>query len=133
MTTAGAIVVDASVLVDALTQRDLRDLRQALSTVTLHAPTLVDFEVLSALRGLVLGGHLSEPRGTDALADFGALALRRHATSAGLRADIWALKGQLTAYDAAYVAVAQALDVALWTRDARLARAASGTVEVMIV
>lgn len=133
MTGARAIVVDASVLVDALTHRDLRELRRELSGLTLHAPVLVDFEVVSALRGLVLGRHLSEARGTDALGDFSALAVRRHARTPGMLVDLWALKGHLTAYDAAYVALAQRLGIPLWTRDTRLARASAVLVDVRAV
>ena len=60
-------MVDASLVVDALTQRGLRDVRQRLATRWLFAPVLLDYEVLNAVRGLVLGGRLSEARGADAL------------------------------------------------------------------
>lgn len=127
------IVVDASVITDALTQHDLSDLRQRLSKHALHAPELIDYEVLSALRGLVLGGHLSATRAQDALTDYSDLRLRRHRTTASLRARMWALRDNLTSYDAAYVVLAEQLGCALWTRDRPLAAAAPQQVDINLV
>ena len=127
------IVVDASVVVDALTQRELTPLRSQLAQETLHAPDLVDHEVMNALRGLALGGHLSAHRAQDALADYDDLALRRHPSTPALRASVWALRHTLTSYDAAYVALASALGCELWTRDHGLAEGARAHVEVVIV
>ncbi|MGO1510558.1 MAG: type II toxin-antitoxin system VapC family toxin [Actinomycetales bacterium] len=127
------IVVDASVVVDALTHRSLTDLRRRLSLETLHAPDLVDHEVVSALRGLTLGGHLGESRARDALSDFDDLALRRHPSTMALRERVWALRHNLTSYDAAYVAVAEQLGCALWTRDARIAAGLRAEVSVEVV
>lgn len=127
------IVVDASVVVDALTQRELAPLRSHLAAEVLHAPDLVDHEVVSALRGLTLGGHLSVHRAQDALADFDDLALRRHPSTAALRAHVWTLRDNLTSYDAAYVAVAAALGCPLWTRDRGLAASARRHVTVTLV
>lgn len=64
------IVVDCSVIVDALVMAELGDLRRDLSGLTLFAPALLDYEVLSALRGLTLGGRLSSHRATEALGDY---------------------------------------------------------------
>lgn len=127
------IVVDASVIADALTQRELSDLRRRLAQETLHAPDLVDHEVVSALRGLTLGGHLSATRAQDAMTDYDDLMLRRHPSTASLRARVWALRDNLTSYDAAYVVVAAQLGCSLWTRDSGLAAAAARHVEVDIV
>lgn len=53
------MIVDASVVTDALLLRERRDLRVALAGETLHAPALIDYEVLSAVRGLQLAGQVS--------------------------------------------------------------------------
>jgi predicted nucleic acid-binding protein len=117
------IVVDSAAIVDALTAFDgTDDLRAHLEDEELHAPHLLDFEVLSALRGLVLGGNLSAGRAQDLLTDFGDLAIERWPFGDGLRTRTFQLRGNLSAYDAAYVALAEALACPLLTRDARLAR-----------
>lgn len=125
-------MVDASAIVDALTQADQDELRRGLADHDLHAPDLLDYEAMSALRGLVLGGHLSIGRATDALTDLADLRLIRHPMSRSLRSAAWALRDRSSAYDAAYVALADALGAPLWTRDARLARGAPDTTEVML-
>lgn len=116
------IVVDSSAVVDALaTVPGTDDLRTYLATEDLHAPTLLDYEVVSALRGLTLAGHLSEARALDVLIDFNDLPIRRWPSADALRRRAWQLRDDLSAYDAAYVALAEALGAALVTRDRRLA------------
>jgi predicted nucleic acid-binding protein len=112
-------VVDSSVVVAAL-KRELHP--DDLGDEPLAAPHLLDSEVLQALRGNVLGGELTVAEGRRAVEAFGALAITRHST-AGLHERIWALRHNLTAYDATYVALAEALDAALLTRDGPLSRA----------
>jgi len=127
------IVVDAAALVDALTLApDSGALRARLVGEDLNAPTLLDFEVVSALRGLTLGGHLGGDRALDALTDFEDLALTRWECTDALRRRMFALRANLSAYDAAYVALAEALECPLVTRDAHIDRAAGhdATVEV---
>ena len=127
------IVVDSAAVVDALTGADgTDDLRGALATEDLHAPALLDYEVVSALRGLTLGRHLTAARAQDALNDFEDLPLHRWPCSAPLRLRAFSLRDTLTAYDAAYVALAEALDCPLVTRDARLARAGGFTVQIRV-
>ena len=127
------IVVDSAAVVDALTGADgTEDLRASLATQDLHAPALLDYEVVSALRGLTLGGHLTAARAEDALNDFEDLPLHRWPYSAPLRLRAFSLRDTLTAYDAAYVALAEALDCPLVTRDARLARAGGHGVEIWL-
>ena len=89
---------------------------------TLHAPHLFDVEVLHALRGLALGGLISENRSRYALKALSDMRLTRY-PHGPLVARIWDLRGNLTAYEAAYVALAEALDAPLVTTVGRLARA----------
>jgi len=114
------IVVDASVLVKAL----LHDgrARPRLGSEELHAPDLLDLEVVSTLRGLVLGREILEPGARRTLSELGALVLTRHSASP-LVPRIWELRSNLTAYDACYVALAERLGCDLVTADARIARA----------
>ncbi len=117
------IVVDSAALVDALTVVAGSDeLRAHIARNELHAPTLIDFEVVSAVRGLTLGGHLSAERAEDLLTDLDDLRIERWPAEDPLRRRAFQLRHNLSAYDAAYVALAEAIDCPLLTRDARLAR-----------
>lgn len=110
-------------MVDSLTAIEgTAQLRAYLAAEELHAPTLLDFEVVSTLRGLTLGGHLSAARATDLLTDFDDLPVQRWQFADGLRRRAFQLRDNLSAYDAAYVALAEALHCPLVTRDFRLAR-----------
>ena len=118
------IVVDASALVDLLIESDVRnglEQRLLLGEEGLHAPHVVDLEVTHALRRLTLTGVLSPDRAEEALVDMYDLRLDRYPHTE-LVPRIWELRDSLTAYDAAYVALAEALEAPLVTRDARLAR-----------
>ena len=108
------IVVDASVLTDFLLGRSqaLDVLAEALAgrdQQPLHAPELIELETLNALRRLALQGHVTGQRATEAVADLGEVRMIRH-PHAPLRARVWELRDELTAYDAAYLALAEALD-----------------------
>jgi predicted nucleic acid-binding protein len=117
------IVVDSAAVVDALTGlRGTADLRAYLSTEELHAPALLDFEVVSTLRGLTLGGHITATRAADLLTDFDDLPVQRWPSADPLRRRAFQLRDNVSAYDAAYIALAEALECPLLTRDARLAR-----------
>lgn len=117
------IVLDCAAVVDALTGAPgSEQLRAVLEAEELNAPALLDVEVVSALRGLVLAGHLSVPRAYDALTDYEDLPVRRWGSVDALRRRAFALRANLSAYDAAYVALAESLRCPLVTRDARLAR-----------
>ena len=127
------IVVDCAAVVDALTVVEgTDDLRAFLAGEELSAPTLLDFEVVSALRGLTLRGHLTATRAEDALTDFDDLEVRRWPAGDGLRRRAFQLRDNLSAYDAAYVALAEALGCSLLTRDARLARSSGHVVPVEV-
>lgn len=119
------IVVDASVLVTALAD-DAADGRAARRRLTeagdLHVPHVVDLEVVSALRDGVRRGVLIPQRADQARADLAALRVTRYPHT-GLLDRIWELRENVTAYDAAYVALAEALSTTLVTADARLASA----------
>ena len=93
------------------------------------APHLIDVEVASALRSLVVRREVSEGRARDALTDFGEFALVRHPLTEWLPR-IWALRTSLSAYDAAYVVLSEALDSPLVTTDVRLARSHGHRAEI---
>ena len=114
------IVVDASVAVSAL----LNDgrARQMLSENRLVAPHLVDAEVIQTLRKLLGRGSMTAEAAEKAVQRWSNLGIERFPLP-GLIARIWALRDNVSAYDAAYVALAEALDCPLLTADARLAAA----------
>ena len=120
------IVVDASVLTDFLLGRSAA--RDAVMGAlggrdheALHAPELIEPETLNALRRLALGGKITDRRATEAARDLAAARLVRYG-HAPLRERVWDLRHDLTAYDAMYLALAEALDdVVLLTGDRGLA------------
>ncbi len=114
------IVIDASAMVEALVGRDADDeLLNALSG-DVDAPHLLDVEVLSVLRGLLLGGKLDPEAADQARLDHFAFMITRHET-APLAERIWQLRHQFTSSDASYLALAEALRAPLYTCDAKLA------------
>lgn len=113
------IVVDASAMVEALIGRDVDEgLLEALGGVV-AAPHLVDVEILSVLRGLTLSHKLPLDLAETARDHHFAMTIDRYET-APLAGRIWDLRHQHTAYDAAYLALAEALDAPLHTCDAKL-------------
>lgn len=88
---------------------------------TLHAPHLIDLEITQVLRRYVRSGVLSAERGAEALADLVDFPLTRY-PHVVLLTRIWQMRHGLTAYDAAYLALAEALDARLVTRDRALAK-----------
>jgi predicted nucleic acid-binding protein len=118
------LVVDTSAVVGALVGRppDQRLVDRLGADGDLHAPHLLDVELLHALRRLVGTGRLAEDRAADARADFADLTIVRYGHAA-LSDRIWQLRPNLTAYDATFVALAEALGVPLITCDAHLAAA----------
>lgn len=127
------IVVDSSAVVDALSALGgTEELRAHLAGQDLHAPNLVDFEVVAALRGLTLGGHLSAARAEDLLTDFDDLHLQRWPSADALRRRAFQLRDNVSGYDAVYVALAEALHCPLVTRDGRLARSTGHSAQIEI-
>lgn len=118
------LVVDASVLAVALADdgADGDLVRRRLRGERLAAPGIIDLEVASVLRGRLRGGKIDSRRADLALLDLHSFPLRR-AAHRNLVARCWALRDNLTVYDAAYVALAEILAASLLTGDARLARA----------
>jgi predicted nucleic acid-binding protein len=119
------IVIDASTVLDLLLNTDdaaaIAD-RVLVPGETLHAPHLLDLEVAQVLRRYAIAGALTDERGRQALDDLGNLPLDRYPHAVFLER-IWELRHNLTAYDAAYVALAETLNATLVTRDAALATA----------
>ena len=121
------IVTDASVIVDVLLRlpgAHALDARLFDSNESLHAPQLLDVEVAHVLRRYALKGEITEAGGKSALARLQRFPLTRHSHEP-LLSRIWALRQNLTAYDAAYVALAEGLGATLLTRDSPLS-ASSG-------
>jgi len=118
------LVVDASVLATALGDdgADGDTARGRLRGQDLAAPELIDLEVVSVLRRQLSIGKLDARRARLALDDLLDLPVQR-APHRPLLRRCWELRDNLSVYDAAYVALAEALDAPLVTADARLARA----------
>ncbi len=120
------IVLDASAAVAVLlnTDQEVGDIRRRISQSgeTLHVPHLFEVEVLQVLRRHNLGGILPSKRAQLALHRLRATRLVRYPHAPFWRR-IWELRENLTAYDAAYISLAETLDAPLVTTDARLARA----------
>ncbi|CAN5707199.1 PIN domain-containing protein [soil metagenome] len=125
------IVLDASAAVDALlnlrpnaTQIQERIKREDSGDTreTLHVPHLFTVEVLHALRRLTLAGNVSEKRGNRAVNAMLSMRLTRYPHEPFVKR-IWELKENISAYDAAYIALAEALDAPLITTDRRLEQA----------
>lgn len=116
-----ALVVDASALLEFVlrsTKGERVSDRIAAKGAIVHVPDLCPTEVVSGLRGLVLGGKLGLDRASRAAASLTQFAAKRHATHAHL-GRIWNLRANLTAYDAAYVALAEVLEAPLVTTDGK--------------
>ena len=117
MTTA-SVVVDASVLLDALLDPAERGdaARSAITGHTMAGPEHLQVETFHVVRRLVMAGLVTEPAGHRAVTRLGLLAVQTVPTPALLQR-IWQLRDNLTGYDAAYVAAAEHLQVDLLTRD----------------
>jgi predicted nucleic acid-binding protein len=129
------IVLDASVVIDWLIRSSAAqriESRISSRNQSLHAPELLDLEVAQVLRRLVREDTLSTSRAETAIEDLLEIRITRYPHSV-LLPRIWQLRHNLSAYDAAYVALAERLGAILLTRDARLASAPghAATVEVM--
>ena len=129
------IVADASALLELLLggprARELGDLLLAQGS-PLAAPQLIDLEVAQVMRRLASRGRLDPARAERAFEDLAAMPLARY-DHAPLLPRVWSLRENLTAYDAAYLALAEALDAPLVTCDAALRTASGRMAEVIVV
>lgn len=127
------IVLDSSVILDLLLRTGSWEAAEALTMRhDLHAPELLDVEVMQVLRRYRLHEGLTPNRATEAIEDLGSLPIERHRHEL-LLPRAWAMHRNLTAYDAIYVALAELLEVPLYTRDARLSRSTGhrATIELL--
>ncbi|MGQ0836002.1 MAG: type II toxin-antitoxin system VapC family toxin [Gammaproteobacteria bacterium] len=118
------IVIDASALLELVLGTDLAEdvaARALAPAERLHAPHLLDIEVAQALRRLVQLEEITPARAQQALDDHHAFVIERYPHQP-LLARIWQLRDAVSAYDAAYVALAEALGAPLLTCDAKLGR-----------
>jgi predicted nucleic acid-binding protein len=129
------IVIDASAMVELLLQTDAADAiadRCFAPGLSLHAPHLLDVEVTQVLRRYARTGDLGEQRGEEAVRDLRRLPLERYSHEL-LLPRMWELRHKASAYDAAYLALAEALDAPLLTRDASLEAIPGHTAAVEVV
>ena len=129
------IVLDASALLELIlgTPRGEAVARRiARADETLHAPHLLDLEVAQVLRRYEAKGLVTRTRAEEALSDFSDLDIARYPHEDLLRR-IWALRKSVTAYDAAYLALSEALGAPLLTADAKLTRSVGHRARVEVV
>jgi predicted nucleic acid-binding protein len=127
-------VIDASVVVAAAVDDGAagRRARDWLASDALCAPDVIDLEVMSAIRRQVLVGLLPPERGTQIAKRLVALPIQRVRHRA-LVTRCWELRDNLTIYDAAYVALAEAVNTVLVTADGRLARAPGARCRIELI
>jgi predicted nucleic acid-binding protein len=129
------IVLDASALIEVLLRTPAAAAVERhifAQGQTLHAPHLLDIEVAQVVRRYAARGEVDDARGRAALDDLGDLRLQRYPHDF-LLPRVWALRNNVTAYDAVYIALAEVLDAVLLTRDHRLAGAAGHHARVELV
>lgn len=129
------IVVDASALLEFLLQTPLGgrvEARLFRDGDELHAPHLIDVEVTQALRRLVRSREVSPDRAAEAIADLVQVDLHRHA-HLDLLTRAWKLRDNITAYDAVYVALAEALGATVVTCDGPLGHAPGHRAPVEVI
>ncbi|MBV9493319.1 MAG: type II toxin-antitoxin system VapC family toxin [Acidobacteria bacterium] len=119
-----SVVADASAVIDFLSgMPDGAAVGARFAGAELHAPHVIDLEVAHVLRRGVRLGTITEMQAGEILQSLREMKIRRY-PHGGLLPRIWQLRHNLTAYDAAYVALAELLGAPLVTRDGRLARSA---------
>jgi predicted nucleic acid-binding protein len=129
------IVLDASALIDLLLRREGAEAieeRVFAQGESLNAPHLIDLEVAQVLRRYRLVSEISNSRAAEVLDDLADMPLNRYPHDV-LLPRIWELRNSATAYDAAYLALAEALDAPLLTRDRRLAVSRGHRVKIEVV
>ncbi|MEO6629963.1 MAG: type II toxin-antitoxin system VapC family toxin [Aquihabitans sp.] len=117
------IVLDASAVIElVLSSANGQAVARRIDGESLHAPQLLLVEAVQVLRRLTQAGLIAAGRAAEAVADLQALDVE-HYDHTSLLDRVWGLRHNLTAYDAVYVALAEALDAPLLTFDERLANA----------
>lgn len=124
------IVADASAIVSGLLRRGAA--RASIAADALHAPHLVDIEIVDTIRKLVMHDHVDAVDAERALAAWQRFGVRRYPTIRMIDR-IWELRHNVSAYDAAYVALAEALQCNLLTADRRLANASGPRCTIEVV
>ena len=126
-------VLDSSCVIDHLLDEGVgEEVGELLGRGEAAAPDVLVFEVLAVARRLVLRGEIEERRAAAAIAELGELTLDVYPTGP-LRLRAWNLRENLTAADALYVALAEALEEPLVTKDSGLCRAAAISADVRTV
>jgi predicted nucleic acid-binding protein len=131
------IVLDASAVIEWLLQTPVGNrvehrIFSAFSSSRLHAPSLLDIEVAQVLRKCVAVNQLKASRAEEALQDFLDLQLTRYSHDA-LLWRVWDLRHNMTAYDAVYIALAEALGAPLITCDRKLASSSGHSAVVEVI
>ena len=129
------IVVDASALLEFLLQTPIGnrvETRLFRDEDEFHSPHLVDVEVTQGLRRLVRAGEVSPDRAAEAIADLADLDLHRH-PHLDLLTRAWKLRENVTAYDAMYVALAEAMEAPIVTCDGPLANAPGHRARIEVI
>ncbi|HEX3616263.1 MAG TPA: type II toxin-antitoxin system VapC family toxin [Solirubrobacteraceae bacterium] len=130
------IVLDATATVEMLIDSSKgQEVQGWYMSEQSHAPELISYEVLSAIRGRVRGKHLSSDEALVAMLDFASVEenlelwpLLDHMTERAIQ-----LRENVSAYDATYVALAQMMPCRLVTADARLGLAVDDLIDVIVV
>jgi predicted nucleic acid-binding protein len=129
------IVVDSSVILEVLLRtKSAKDVEKKIFSKgqTLHAPHLIDIEIAQVIRRYASAGELTAERGAQAIEDFLDFRISRYSHDI-LLPRIWELRTNMTAYDAAYIALAEILDATLLTRDVKLARSAGSAAKIQMI
>jgi predicted nucleic acid-binding protein len=129
------IVVDASALLELLLQTSRGERVEARlfrAEDELHVPHLVDVEITQGLRRLVRSGEVSSGRADEAIADLADLDLHRH-PHLDLLGRAWKLRDNISAYDAMYVALAEAIEAPMITCDGPLAKAPGHRARIEVI
>lgn len=128
-------MLDASAILEVLLATSAAPLvygRLSAAGETLHAPHLLDVEVLQVLRRYCANGEITLDRAEQAVADYLDFSITRYSHDAFVFR-IWELRQNLTAYDGAYVALAEALSAPLITRDRKLASSSGHRAVIEVV
>jgi predicted nucleic acid-binding protein len=129
------IVIDASAALEVLLQTPAAaavEARLYRASETLHAPHLIDLEIAQVLRRYAASNQIDANRCQAALDDWLLVPVSRYPHDV-LLPRVWDLRANVTAYDAAYLALAEILDAPLVTRDGRLAGSSGHTAKIELV